>query len=333
MSTSLTSKIKEFNELDVSSIIRESFGEASLIKAKPILEDIADKLTTIDKYQNNVDKESNSKVDGVMQQLLNLLKSIKNLPKEQFVNSQDSHYAQIISFHNEIIKYWPSYVTAARVSNGFLDALALQHEFIKSAIEATATRDDLIKTFKEKGNEIILAAEEKAKEIKQSARQVAQKISIKEAQDQFEMACNHHLKQITKWSCFSIFIGSAFIGILIWLLTINVSETWSWNIIYHTLVRLALLSLLGVILGFSLKMLKAYMHMYQHNLHRRYVANSMAAFVESATTPEQRDLILTTLVSSISTFGQSGIIDGQEDGTSKITVDTITRSIGLPGNG
>ena len=122
MSTSLTSKIKEFNELDVSSIIRESFGEASLIKAKPILEDIADKLTTIDKYQNNVDKESNSKVDGVMQQLLNLLKSIKNLPKEQFVNSQDSHYAQIISFHNEIIKYWPSYVTAAIVSNGFLDA-------------------------------------------------------------------------------------------------------------------------------------------------------------------------------------------------------------------
>lgn len=74
------------------------------------------------------------------------------------------------------------------------------------------------------------------------------------------------------------------------------------------------------------------MHMYQQNLHRQRVTNSMAAFVESAVTPEQRDLILAHLVDAVAAFGCSGLLAKEDDAVyvPKMTIDSITRNIGIP---
>ena len=61
-----------------------------------------------------------------------------------------------------------------------------------------------------------------------------------------------------------------------------------------------------------MKILKAQLHMFQHNLHRRRITNSIEAFVESAITPEQRDLILAHLVDAVATFGNSGLLDSDQ---------------------
>jgi len=54
----------------------------------------------------------------------------------------------------------------------------------------------------------------------------------------------------------------------------------------------------------------------------------MAAFVESAITLEQRDLILTHLVDAVATFGDSGLLHKEDDSihASKMTIYTISRT-------
>jgi len=58
----------------------------------------------------------------------------------------------------------------------------------------------------------------------------------------------------------------------------------------------------------------------------------MSAFVESAVTPEQRDLILAQLVDAVATFGTSGLLQKEDDSihSPKMTIDTITRTFAPP---
>jgi len=102
-------------------------------------------------------------------------------------------------------------------------------------------------------------------------------------------------------------------------------------VIYYTAIRITILSALAAIVAFCHKILRANMHMNEHNLHRQRITNSMAAFIESAITPEQRDLILAHLVDSIANFGHSGLLKEEDSLFSpKMTIDTITRNI-IPG--
>lgn len=70
--------------------------------------------------------------------------------------------------------------------------------------------------------------------------------------------------------------------------------------------------------------------MRQMNKHRWRLANSMAAFVGAAESAEQRDIILSQMVNAISSFGNSGLIDPNDDpiAASKISIDTIRNIAG-----
>ena len=107
---------------------------------------------------------------------------------------------------------------------------------------------------------------------------------------------------------------------------VDLPTEWNWSIGYLSIIRIGVLGLISTIIGFGLKMLKANLHMHQHNLHRKRLANSMAAFAESAMTNEQRDLILSQLVESVSNFGTSGMINKDSD-KGGISIDSITKTV------
>lgn len=102
------------------------------------------------------------------------------------------------------------------------------------------------------------------------------------------------------------------------------------GIVYFGAIRITILTGVGAMATFCLRMLRAHMHMSQLNLHRQRIANSMAAFVESAITPEQRDLILAQLVTSVDDFGSSGLLSKEDDSvySPKMTIEAITRTLG-----
>jgi hypothetical protein len=54
----------------------------------------------------------------------------------------------------------------------------------------------------------------------------------------------------------------------------------------------------------------------------------MAAFVESANEKNQCDIILTKLIDSVAEFGNSGLISGDDENTSKVTIDNLSSSLG-----
>ena len=69
------------------------------------------------------------------------------------------------------------------------------------------------------------------------------------------------------------------------------------------------------------------MHLREQNLHRERVANSVAAFLGAATSPEQRDVILARVVDAITAFGNSGLLSDNDESMSpaKLILETVPR--------
>lgn len=175
-------------------------------------------------------------------------------------------------------------------------------------------------------------AKKLAQQIEDRARKTAAHISVEAAQEQFRLAQAELNKQVKMWSVISALSLAAFLLTAFILSQIHFPPDWTWQMIYHTAIRVTILTAVGAIAAFCLRMLRAHMHMSQHNLHRQRIANSMAAFVESAITPEQRDLILAHLVDAVVAFGDSGLLSKEDDSihSSKMTIDTITRTFTPP---
>lgn len=73
--------------------------------------------------------------------------------------------------------------------------------------------------------------------------------------------------------------------------------------LYHTVLRVFVLSAAGASATFSFRILRAHLHMVERNRHRVRVANSVEIFVNSTLDPQQRDLILAKLAEAIIDFG------------------------------
>ena len=113
-----------------------------------------------------------------------------------------------------------------------------------------------------------------------------------------------------------------------YLLSNEPPKEWTWQMVYFSVIRIGILTLISTLIGFSIKMLKSHLHMREHNLHRKRLSNSIPAFVESASSKEQRDRILTQLVDSVASFGNSGMIKNTDEGNNKLTIDNITSIFG-----
>jgi hypothetical protein len=84
-------------------------------------------------------------------------------------------------------------------------------------------------------------------------------------------------------------------------------------------------------LAFSLRMTKAYLHMIEHHEHKSRVTNSIEGFVASVRTDEQKDLVLGKLVDSVTQFGDSGILDKEDEkssGLSAVILEKVTKHNG-----
>ncbi|HEV2579034.1 MAG TPA: hypothetical protein VGU25_17650 [Acidobacteriaceae bacterium] len=97
---------------------------------------------------------------------------------------------------------------------------------------------------------------------------------------------------------------------------------------YFTGLRLALVGVLGIGLAFSLRMTRAYFHMIEHNQHKLRVTRSIEAFVAAVRTSEQKDLVLSKLVESVTEFGDSGILGKEEspNGLPSVVFEAITKN-------
>lgn len=202
-----------------------------------------------------------------------------------------------------------------------------------------------------KAQETIALIEEREQQARERIAKTARKVSVEEAQQQFNDAQRTHTTRIRWWGGFSVcsIVGFVIMAMLFGERPPSTSfgppSTSSTQpsmqagtsgpaidhatIIYMAVIRVTVLTALAAIATFCLRVTRAHMHMREVNLHRQRIANSMAAFVESAATDEQADVIFGRMVDAVVQFGSSGLVRDGDDQVlpAKLVIDAITRSV------
>lgn len=344
---SYTSKVKnlliDYESTDKRKIFREDLGEKSIKNEVELLyNDILNKLKVIvdnagkieDKYVYDFIREA--------EEFKNNLLSWAQSSDPDFVRNRQTYIDSSNSRYKSLYDKWVSIYVCIIDESEILQNI---YKFNQLKDDTNFQIDSAKQIIEKIKTEALEEVKKQAGEIKKSAQKTARNISVKSAQDQFEDACNKCKKSIWIWG----FITFIMIGIFALLaykfyyytfftpeMKINADifnekflDILRWESIFHTVIRVTILAVVGTIIAFCLKMLRGSLHMFQHNLHRQRVANSVEAFVNAALTEEQSDRILEKLVEAVVSFGQSGLIQNEDDSihASKLTIDSITKTL------
>lgn len=329
--TALRRITSEIGGIDREQILRSSLGELSLEKElAPLLDVVLRKSIFASQYCEDVSEHSVSQAHGVFAELKQVLSAQASRTAQEYVSEREGVVARTQELIERLLLSWPPFVAAAVESRGFLESDGIKREYEVAVAQMKDTSEKALGEIQAQAEKTISEARTLADTIEQRARRTAAKISVTDAQDQFGRAEDDLGKKAKLWywcsgSSIGVFIALVMILELAGYHSKDVGET-----IYHTAIRVTGLTAVAAMSMFSLKVLRAHLHMREHNLHRKRLANSLGAFVESAVTPEQRDMILAHLVDSIASFGHSGLVSDSDDAVTptKVAIDTITRTLG-----
>ena len=320
---------EEIFSIDANNLLRTSLGALSLEK------DFGSTLKQIGKKVDLVRQYGREIHDDQIQNILSILESIRDAIKQQADCSDEDYAARRQQFLNnvkanleDLKQYWAPVVVAAVEARGFLDDEDVRRQYERTIESIKKESETALQQVKEESNKTIEEARTLAKQIEERVRLTATGVSTKTVQEQFEEAQAALDKRVRVWAGLGIVGILGFLCVAIWFATMNPS-TQGWQLFYYGAIKISVLTVIATTTAFCLKMLRAHMHMSEKNRHRQRVANSMGAFVESAVTPEQRDLILSQLVESIVQFGHSGLVQREDDYAyrPKMTIDSITRTL------
>ncbi len=326
--------VEKIKSIDIDLILRPSLGKVSTeSELSTVFEEVFSKMDTALEIAHKVSNTDIDHVIGTLNEIHSNMNSQVDKTDQDYVASKDQFVNSINSYADQLRQWWPPFVAAQVEEKGFLQDEDIRKERKRLISEIADESQKAIEQVKEESLKVIEEAREEAKKIKGAARRTATKVSVTEAQSQFEEAKIHHRNQSFLWSGISVVSIAAFIAFAILFYLAKLPKEWGWQVIYYTAIRITILTAIGAVATFTLRILRAHLHMYQHNAHRKRIANSMAAFVESALTDQQRDLILAHLVDAVADFGTSGLLQKEDDNiySPKMTIDNITRTVTSPG--
>ena len=338
--TQLQNLAEEIFSIDTNNLLRTSLGALSLEKDfSSTLEQIGKKIDLLRQYGREIHDEQ-------IQNILSILESIRTAIKQQ-ADFSDADYAahrqqfldNVKANLEDLKQYWAPVVAAAVEARRFLDDEGVRREHERTIESIKKESETALQQVKEESDKTIEEArtlkkqiEEEArtreKQIEDRARLTAAGISVEEAQKQFREAQAALDKRVKVWAGLGGVCVAGFFFVALSFVTLDLPDEWQWQVFYHSAIKVSILTAIATTAAFCLRILRAHLHMSEKNRHRQRVANSMGAFVESAT-PEQRDLILSQLVDAIVQFGHSGLVQREDDYAyrPKMPIDSITRTL------
>jgi hypothetical protein len=260
--------------------------------------------------------------------IANLMQQQQARPNAEFISQRDSFLVQLDNYIEETRRWVPYFVTSAILERGFLEDEGIQMEAKRAVAGLKAEAEATIQSIKAESERTIANARELADQIEARARLTAARISIADAQKQFNEAAKDLGKRTTLWGYMSVLAMTVLIGAPFLMMWWSLPDANVWPLaVYHALLRIMMLSGVTAFAIFAIRMLRAHLHLAERNRHRVRVANSVESFVNSALEPQQRDLILAKLVEAIVDFGDSGLIRHERDEVSSptMTADALGR--------
>ena len=273
------------------------------------------------------------------------MNQIARRSNKDYIAVRDQFLTNVNNTLETLKQYWPPIITSAIESQRWLEEKrfetklqqltreikeSIQEEFTNTITSMKQESENVLRQVQGEATKTINEARVLSEKIEAKARSTAVGTSVEEAQKQFREAQEGLERRVKFWSYPAVVSVLAFIGVAIYFAIAGPAKgEESWAVVYHSAIRVSILTALATAAAFCLKILRAHLHMSEKNRHRQRVANSMGAFVESAATPEQRDLILSQLVESVVEFGNSGLIQREDEHfyRPKMTIDSISRTL------
>ena len=299
------------------------------------LKTFVSRLTLIGKLVDQAKRYAPLAHDNVVQDIQSNIASIAqamnahaSLESSQYIDRKVAFLQDLDNQIEESKNWQPTLAAAAVLDRGLLDDEGVKRASDLALVHLKDTATETLATIKVEADKAIQGAQDLAEKIEARARRTASQISVEEAQNQFREAAKGDEKSVRRWWWTAI--GS--VGLLVifpLLFTRWELPAGEWPVaLYHTLLRLLVLSAIAGTATFAFRMLRAHLHLAEKNKHRVRVANSVESFVQSALEPAQRDLILARLVDSIVIFGDSGLVQHDEnDRSSPMSGDVIGRIV------
>ncbi|OAI52517.1 hypothetical protein AYO46_00740 [Betaproteobacteria bacterium SCGC AG-212-J23] len=333
--TALKNTTDAFAKLDEGRLLRKNLGDESLeVPLKPILAQLKRKLDFANRYAPLVHDSHVTHVQQHFQAAVAGLGQQAQLASAgEYIANKQGLLNNLNAWLDAINVNWAAFVAAAVESRGFLEDEGIRKEYEQTLTQMQTETKSALEDVRKESTAAIQEAKKLAEEIEARARKTAARISVEAAQAQFGEAQKQLRLFVIVWAGLSIVSLAILAALLSSFLNDKLPDGWSWQVAYYAAIHLTTLAVVGSVASYCMRVLKAQLHQYLLNMHRQRVTNSIAAFVESAVTPEQRDMILGHLVESVVNFGHSGLLDGDTSGegvTPKLTVDNITRAIVSP---
>ena len=239
-----------------------------------------------------------------------------NYSSADYINQRDG-FLQAVRTEVEEARHWlPLFAGSAVLERGFLEDEGIRREYERVVSDLKAETESTLARVKEQADKAVDDAKKLADEIESRARKSATRMSVDEAQRQFSDATSELQDKVKKWG--RLTIGSVIVllvlpfAFMLWPLPNG--DDWP-TALYHTLLRIFVLSAAGAAAATCIRLFRAHLHLVEKNRHRVRVANSVESFVNSALEPQQRDLLLAKLAEAVIDFGDSGIIKNERDET------------------
>lgn len=322
---------------DKDRIIRPSFGEEGYVFLEPII----DHLKEVAAYSRRTDftaipTQVLANLSSGLQEFITCSESVVALTPGVFADPDEKkrYQAKFQEICDSIQTLLPHFTSIELQQSGLLAdnwPTKLQAILDEEVNKFTNHIDHKIQEVKDTHEKV----QELAKQIQDLHAETATDAALKTVKEQFRNAAEETRKSRNRWG----WIGGGFILIFFVLLVLfatlwqpgynNDSEGFHWSAVYSTLIRLTILTSVAAVVSFCAKMYRAHSHLHEHAKHRLRTANSYTTFIDSAQTEDQRDVILSKLVDTITHFGSSGLLQTDDDAIhpSKMTIETINKSL------
>ena len=280
-------------------------------------------------------------INSAMERIVAIIREQSDLENRAYIDNQPSFLLSITSLMEEVDSIWMPFAACLAEYTYSTDGVHAKEkqieEFAKNRMDEIRREADQIRERAEDTSTNIMekAREEAdnimgdAKKALEGARLTATGQSVEGAQEQFREAQKEININVIIWAVLSVVGIATFALFAVKYTPTDIPEEWKWSILYHSTIKISILAIIGTVTSFFVKTFRAYLYMSAKNKHRIRVTNSIEAFLGTAHTADQRDLILSQLVDAVTQFGTSGLLSKEEDSpyNPKITLESIMKNI------
>lgn len=311
----LATTVARLDAVDSAKLLREDLGVESLERV--FAEDLGKIKLLAAFVRQHAATVHDSYVDqacSTLNEIANQLEAQADRPSAEYINQREEFLNAVRGQFEEAKMWLPLFAGSAVLERGFLEDEGIRREYERVVEDLKAETNATLARVKEQADKAVADAKTLANEIESRARKSATRMSVDEAQRQFSEATSELQKKANTWGWLAGLSIVVLLALPIVFMYWPLPDSDNWPVaLYHTLLRVFVLSAGGAAVTACVRLFRAHLHMVEKNRHRVRVANSIESFVNSALEPQQRDLLLAKLAEAVIDFGDSGIIKSERD--------------------